>query len=319
MPPRYLDIAETKRLCPDMDKSIDLMTSHFGLYHNGNISIEPKTLLTPNGDERTHGRLIYGGCHLKWNSHGYYVTKSVTSKNDLSKTFGSRGESVFTVFDSETARLLAVVEGGWLTKVRTGAISGLATHYLANSDAETIGIIGTGNYAQHQIEALYETLKNISLVKCHSKTSAGRTDFVHTMEKYPELKVEDSLRKTIEDSDIIITITTADEPLVKYDWLKRGSLMIHAGSYREEDDNTILKSDKLIVTNWNHTIHRGTSTVAQLHQKGLLDYEHIDGEMEHLVMVGNGRREYDHEKIFFLSNGMVSQDAMLILEMLSKE
>ena len=72
------------------------------------------------------------------------------------------------------------------------------------------------------------------------------------------------------DSDIVATVTVADEPIVKDAWLKKGSFFSHVGSYQEEEEAVIFNTDKIVVDLWHEVLHRGTPLLARLYKDGRL-------------------------------------------------
>jgi ornithine cyclodeaminase/alanine dehydrogenase len=89
--------------------------------------------------------------------------------------------------DHRTGALLAVMEAGYITAVRTGAASGVATKYLCRKDSHTAGILGSGMQAQTQLEAIC-AIRHIRKVKAFSPTAAHRNAFAQSMA--PKLGVE---------------------------------------------------------------------------------------------------------------------------------
>ena len=87
-----------------------------------------------------------------------------------------------------------------------------------------------------------------------SKKSADKYDIQGIACKTP--------KEAVQGADIIVTVTVADEPIVKNDWVKKGSLFSHVGSYQEEEFAVVEHSDKLVVDDWEQVHHRKTPVLA---------------------------------------------------------
>lgn len=156
------------------------------------------------------------------------------------------------LFSIETGELLAIIEASELGRIRTGASSGIATKYLSNNDSTSVGIIGTGYQSGPQLEAICK-VRQISKIKVFSRNIEKREKFASKMRKILNIDIEpmDSPQKCIEDVDIVVTITTSRDPVVKGEWIRPGVHINAAGANhwmrRELDYEAIKKSNHIIV------------------------------------------------------------------------
>jgi len=151
-------------------------------------------------------------------------------------TVGARGvRFLVLLWDEHTGDLEAVIEAGHLGQMRTGAASGVATKHLARADASTVAIFGTGTQAPRQLEAVC-AVRPVERIRAHSRTPAHSVRFSDAMMERLGLPVEpvETERETVEEADIIITITKSSEPLFDGDWLRPGAHVNAAGSNRSE-------------------------------------------------------------------------------------
>jgi ornithine cyclodeaminase/alanine dehydrogenase-like protein (mu-crystallin family) len=86
-----------------------------------------------------------------------------------------------------------------------------------------------------------------------------------------------SYQEVVEGADVICTVTIGDEPMVKKEWLKKGSLVISAGSYQELDPDVALSADKIVVDHWGQASHRGE--LAKLVEAGKIGEKNIHAEI----------------------------------------
>jgi ornithine cyclodeaminase/alanine dehydrogenase len=166
-------------------------------------------------------------------------------------TVGGGATFVVQLFDSETGKLIAVIDADRLGQLRTGAASGVAAKVLAREDATTVGIIGTGYQAQTQLEAVC-AVRSVGQVRAFSRTAATREAFARTMAQRLGVAVTavESAEAAVRDADVIITVTTAREPVLAGEWLKPGACVLAAGGnhvLRREIDSATLERAHPIV------------------------------------------------------------------------
>jgi ornithine cyclodeaminase/alanine dehydrogenase-like protein (mu-crystallin family) len=167
----------------------------------------------------------------------------------LKAYYAAGGSSRFHVllYSSAGPRLLAMIEADHLGRMRTGAASGIATKLLANPEARTLGVIGGGRQALTQVAAVCAA-RPIDNVLVFSRTATRREDFAREIER--KLKVAAKPVTTgeaaVAEADVIITITTSSEPVLRANWLKSGVHLNVAGANaatrREVDAETVLRA-----------------------------------------------------------------------------
>jgi len=124
----------------------------------------------------------------------------------------------------DSGKLVALVAANFLSAVRTGAASGVATKYMARSDARTVGIIGAGVQARTQLEAL-AAVRPVERVRVFSRNAARRAAFAREMTAKLAVPVEaaDSAEAAVRGAELVVTATTASRPVVKGRWLAPGA------------------------------------------------------------------------------------------------
>jgi alanine dehydrogenase len=171
-----------------------------------------------------------------------------------SQAYAVRHSSVTLLFNTESGKLEAVIQPSTIAWIRTGAATGLATKYMAREDAATVGIIGTGRQATTQLEGVC-AVRPIKRVKVYSRNAEKRTSFASEMEDHLGVEVVpvDSSEACVRESDVVITITNAREPVFDGNWLEPGVHVNAAGSNswsrRELDETTIRRSELVVVDN----------------------------------------------------------------------
>ncbi|MEM8795917.1 MAG: iminosuccinate reductase BhcD [Pseudomonadota bacterium] len=155
-----------------------------------------------------------GGLALGVKSGGYWP-------GNMDKGLTNHQSTVF-LFNPDTGQLSALVAGNYLTAVRTAASSSVSVHHLARKDAKVLGMLGAGHQAQFQMRSALEQ-RDFNRVVCWNPHAdmiprlAGVADEIGI----PFEAVEQE--KLGAEADVIITITSAFEPLLMKDWIKPGT------------------------------------------------------------------------------------------------
>ena len=156
------------------------------------------------------------------------------------------------LYDYESGALLACMEAGRMGQIRTGAASGLATRYMARQDAATVAVIGSGFQARTQLEAVC-AVREIKQARVFSRRQERREEFASRSGERlgVDVKAVESAQECVEEADIIITITSARDPVALGEWLAPGAHINAAGGNhwmrREVDEAAVLRSEVIVV------------------------------------------------------------------------
>jgi alanine dehydrogenase len=131
----------------------------------------------------------------------------------------------FFLYDAKTARPLAMMEANYLGQIRTGAASGYATDLLANPQAATLAIIGSGFQARTQLEAI-RAVRPIRNVRVWSRNEEKRRKFAEEC----SVTASNSAEEAVRGADIVVTATNAKEPVLEGGWISEGTLVNAMGS-----------------------------------------------------------------------------------------
>jgi ornithine cyclodeaminase/alanine dehydrogenase len=151
------------------------------------------------------------------------------------------------LYSSLDGRLKAMIEADLFGQMRTGAASGLATRLMANPDAHTLGVIGTGRQSRTQVIAVC-AVRPIKRIRVFARTPEHREAYARALEK--ELGVETlpaaSAEACVADANVVITITKSAEPVCRAEWLAQGAHVnaagANSGDRREVDAETVLRA-----------------------------------------------------------------------------
>jgi alanine dehydrogenase len=150
------------------------------------------------------------------------------------------------LFDSETGVPVALLDGGAVTEIRTGAVSAVATDVLARADAGDLALLGAGVQARAHLEAL-AVVRPLRRVRVWSHRSAGAEAFVDwAAERGHRVQACATAREAVAGADLVCTVSSAREPVLDGDWLSPGTHINAVGAFeattRELDTNVVAKA-----------------------------------------------------------------------------
>ncbi|MFA4955545.1 MAG: alanine dehydrogenase [Candidatus Methanoperedens sp.] len=210
---------------------------------------------------------------------------------------------------TETGAPLAIMDGTYLTDMRTGAAGGVAVKHLARRNSKTVGFVGTGNQARTQLLAINEII-DIHEIKATSTSEKQTLAFKDDMEI--EIECEITAKKTIKevcDCDILVTTTPSRGPIVMDEWILEGTHINAIGADapgKEELDPRILKRARVVVDDISQASHSGEINVPL--SMGLISENDIFCELGEIIMGKKKARTRDSDITVFDSTGLAIQD-----------
>ena len=222
-------------------------------------------------------------------------------------------QAAIILTDPETGTHLALMDGTWITALRTAATTAIAAKYLSRKDSEVVGIVGAGVQGKSHLMALKEVFK-LKEARISDISKEARERYAEEIGKRLELSVipVENPRQCMDDADIILTVTTANEPLIKKDWIEPGMFIAKIGSFQEIDPEIIIAADKVVVDWWEYVSKR-VKELIKLLNAGLIRREDIYAELPEIVAAKKPGRQTDDEVILFISIGMGVEDAATAL------
>jgi len=218
------------------------------------------------------------------------------------------------VLDAKTGVPQAILEGGTLTAIRTGAASGAATDILARPDSKTAAIFGAGVQGRTQLEAVCSA-RSIETAWIFDLDSAQAAAFIAEISGQgaipDDLRVAPTPEDALAEADIICTATTSTSPVFPNQAIKPGAHINGVGSYTLEmieiPPETAGRA-KVFVDSRRAALEEAGELVAAINE-GLL----LPEDLTELGDVVNGQapgRENDEQITFFKSVGVAVQDAI---------
>ncbi|WP_039068568.1 ornithine cyclodeaminase family protein [Staphylococcus shinii] len=305
---RYIDAQEQAKLL-NMEEIVDAVAESLKAYSEGKTNTPLRYSLPFNEDNRY---LVMPALSDELKIVGL---KTVTVAPNNTKIGKNTIVGSVILSDYETGETLAVLEGSYLTKIRTGAISGVATRYLARENAKTLCVIGTGDQAQGLIEAVL-AVRDIERIQFYNRTYDKAVNFSKQIEKDHEhlnLVVCDDVETAIADADIIVTATNAQAPVFKQR-LAQGVHVNAVGSFKpdmqELPSQAIVDADKVAVEAVEAALEE-TGDLINPVSEGVFGRNHLYGELGHIVASKLEGRVSEDEITIFKSVGVAIVDIVV--------
>jgi ornithine cyclodeaminase/alanine dehydrogenase-like protein (mu-crystallin family) len=219
-------------------------------------------------------------------------------------------QGVVLLSNTDNGEHIACLNASYLTRLRTGAISGIATKYLAKRNASSVAVIGTGAMAKEQLEAVLE-VRNIKEIFLFNRTKSKAKDFSHQiLQSNPDYKgnisILDEADEAVSKSEIIICATRSESPVFSGKALKPGTHINGVGSYlphmQEVDEVTILRCSKIVADIIEGVKDEAGDLIIPANS-GTWSFDRLHGEIGELASGKIPGRENDEEITFLKSVG----------------
>ncbi|PSP50485.1 ornithine cyclodeaminase [Halobacteriales archaeon QH_1_68_42] len=213
---------------------------------------------------------------------------------------------VLPLFDAESGEPLAVLDGAYMNPFKTGATGAVGVDALAREDATDLGLVGSGSQARGQLRAAV-TVREFETVRVFSPTRENREAFASEMdaELAPEVRAVDSSAAAVGEADVVITATTASEPVFDGADLPDGAHVTVMGQYdpekREVDGDTVARST--YVPDLRERAPRDAGAYILAREEGAIGEDHIHAELGEVVAGAEPGRTDPDEVTLFDSGG----------------
>lgn len=293
----------------DMRAVIHDVERAYALYAAGDVLV-PGKLVMPFGskpeDEYTHGRIncMPGFIGGEYNIAG---VKWIGSAPDNYTRGLPRATATLVLNDPVTKLPVCVCDGTQVSAMRTGASGGVAMKYLAREDARTIAICGAGAQGRTQLEAALCVRPSLERAYVYDLYFDRAEAYAAEMRgKFPQIEIvpvpQEKLGEAVHDSDIVDTATLAQQPFIKAEWIRKGTMILNMSGY-EVEKGCVTMASKVVVDFWETVKHRLHSTVAVLASEGRFADAELYAEISEIVAGDKPGRTDADEVIYFNAVG----------------
>ncbi len=261
----------------------------------------------------------YEGCFLFMPAYAAEMdTASLKIVNIFPKNIDngipSAPAQVFLI-DGKNGLVTAVLDGTYVTQLRTGAASGAAFDVLSRKDAQEGALIGTGGQAATQLEAMI-TARKLKKVRIYDlnyeRTLAFANKMSEELKKYDtEITAVTSSDEAIDNADLIVTVTPSAKPVFDGSKVKKGATVSCVGSYQphmQEMDPVILERASKIYFDSEDAVLSEAGDILIPLEEGRITKEDFTGDLGDVLLGKITGRENDEEIIVFKTVGIATQD-----------
>jgi alanine dehydrogenase len=222
------------------------------------------------------------------------------------KTYVAHEEGAsFVVVLFERGETRAVIEADRLGQLRTGAASAVAAKHLAPPGARALGVIGCGWQARSQVACIREALPGLEEVVAYCRSEDRLAEFCREVGAEPGESHRDPAA-----ADVVVTITTSRDPVLRGEWLQAGALVCAAGANRpraRELDNTVLERAAFVCCDSVDDAKIESGDLIEPVEQGVLDWLEVH-ELQEVVAGEVSGRQSDDDIVVFKSNGLAAWD-----------
>ncbi|MDY3698526.1 MAG: ornithine cyclodeaminase family protein [Staphylococcus hyicus] len=270
---------------------------------------QTQRLVIPTG-EGAQSMLYMPSIH-KGKQLGMIKITSITPNNPQHGRPTTQANIILT--DINTGEHLASIDGSYLTRLRTGALSGIASKYMSNKESETLGLIGTGGMAYEQLLGNLE-VRPIKKVLLYNRTTEKANLFKARIEAiFPHLDVEvvKDVTTLARHSDIINCQTQSTTPVFQAQDIQPGTHINGIGSYRPE----MIEMDYQLFPYANHIVFDDIEGVKEeagefieANKRHIFQFNDIDGDLKSIVLNQNMLRQATEDITIFKCVGAAHFD-----------
>ena len=302
---RILTEADCRALL-GMREAVDVQAQAFRLLASGSVVQGLRAVAT---SERPPGVAIFNPCFLREGA-GYGI-KVVSDFYGNAQRGVPRMMALITLFDGETGSPRALLEGGYITDLRTGAGTALAACHLANRDSRVLAVIGAGRVARNQIEGLC-TVLDLQKISVFSRSADRAAAFARSLRATgaPPISVAPSAEAAVREADVVVVATTSSQPVLRGEWLRPGAFVAAVGAFasdsRELDNETIRRAAGHVIDSRSDCLERAGDFMIPM-REGLLARDKV-AEMAEIVSGTRSARRGRDDIVVYKSSGVPIQD-----------
>lgn len=297
----------------DMKASVSIIEDAFREHASGRTLMPKRLGLTVEGMKG--GLRIMPAALLGKGAVGFKTISGVPGSRKLGSTY-----FLVVLFDPIDGSLLSIMSADTITRLRTGAASGVATRYLARKDSRTLGLYGAGVQARAQLEGI-ASVRSIEKAKAYDISRERLESFCkQTSAELGIVVTAASSASEPASADIVATATTSDKPFLMSHWVRAGAHINAMGANaptKSEIDPGLLKRARIFVDFKEQVLAEAGDFISTI-KSGELKETEIVGELGELVTGAKEGRRSEEEITLFKSVGVAIEDLALSIEVYNR-
>ena len=304
-----LNAEEVTRLLP-MPECIKVMRDALAALARGEALVPLRTVMRVPGASGFLG-LMPGYIAPARGEGGALGMKAVSVFPGNAKRGIDTHQGAVLLFEADTGRLSALMDGAAITAIRTAAVSGVATDVLARSDASELAILGAGVQARTHMEAIaaVRPLRRVRIWSRNAEHAAALASELRPRFQFP-IDVAASPEAAVRAADIVATVTASAEPILERRWLKEGVHINAVGSSiptSREIDTATMAAARLFVDRRESALAEAGDLLIALREGAVTD-DHIVAELGDVIIGKEPGRRSPGEVTLFKSLGLAVED-----------
>ena len=297
----------------DMNDAIDSNIEAYKIFSSGNAVVPLRQVIA--ADEGRGNFAFMPAYSSKLGAAGIKIVNIFPGNRE-------RGEATtigqVLLMDDKNGEVLALMDGSFITKFRTGAASGAAFKLFARNDAKIGCLIGTGGQADCQLEAMLAAC-NLDEVRIVARDFAKTEKFAEEMsvrfkDSSAKLIAYDDANEAVDGADVIVVVTVSTEPVFDANRVKKGAVVSGVGSYTAEmneiDPKLFKLADKIYFDSKDACIAESADIQIPL-REGLVSLEGLTGDIGEYALGEISGREADDDIIIFKNVGLGILDLVI--------
>lgn len=292
-----------------IDKTIAVMKACFADFQNGKISQTPRVVqVLPDGDQQN----LFAMMPAYLGADRVFGSKVITAfpKNAGTEYLSHMGQVM--LFDSQHGQPVALIDANAITYIRTAAVTGLGTDFLARQDAHDLALIGAGQQSHSHLAAMM-AVRPIKTVHVFDLNPAQVEKSIKRMQAaYPNVTfiAAASVQAAVADADVICTLTPSKQAFLEKDWIKPGAHINAIGTFTpttREITSDLMVASRLFVDDYEAANNESGDYLIPLAEK-VITKAHIQASLGELVTAQKAGRQNEQEITIFDAVGLAVED-----------
>ncbi len=313
----YLNHQDVQRLAMTDGEIVAAVELALAAQGRGQTTIEPRTHLVPEKDFPGHFNVLRGYVRPL----GFAGVKVV---GDFHRNYelGLPSElALLTLLDPRSGAPRAIIDASDITDMRTGAVTAIGARHLARKGSKVLGHVGARGTAYWNVRLLH-SIFHFDEIRVHSRRAESRDAFAARLraDLGAHVVVTPDWESCVRGADIVVEASRLEkpEPLLKTEWIARGTLVVPYGTMSAVELSLTDIADKFVMDDWGQA-GAGPFGALRAHvDSGRLTKHHLHAELGQIVAGLAPGRERDDETILFWHRGLSLSDIALGAAMLAK-
>ncbi len=319
----YLSRKDVAQICLEID-SVEVLREVFRLHGSGQTELPDEAYLTwcnAHGEQvRSLSMPAYVGGTV--NKAG---TKIINGNIHNPMRGLPRANGLTLLYDDTSVDILCVMEGAYISSLRTASVSMLAVEILKGPPIASVAIIGAGVLAKAHIELLLQRLPELQVIRIFDLSQQRVQELYeqiaeHVQQKKVIFEPVQSAEEAISTAQLIIPVTTTTISYIRYTWLQPGAILVNV-SLDDPLPEVVLHADRVIVDDWRLVKDDPRRLIGRMYRQGHVvgpdekveadNQRQIDAELSDIVIGKKEGRKSKDDIIMVNPFGLAIEDVAL--------